>query len=77
MTEYSDIAAWAETNGYGNYNYILSLMEKSKMIPGYERKTMEIYEGVGKDYGYNEELCKILDSYVKLCNNGESEEILL
>jgi len=77
MTEYSDIAAWAETNGFSNYNYILSLMEKSKMIPGYERKTMEIYEGVGKDYGYDQELCEILDSYVNLCNNGKSEEILL
>lgn len=65
MLTYADVAAWADTNKLGHYNSTLSLMEESQMIPGYESKTFDLYKGVGKDYGYTEELSSILDAFVE------------
>ena len=74
MLTYADVAAWTDTNKLGHYNSVLSMMEESNMIPGYETKTFDLYKGVGKDYGYTEELSDIIDAFVKA--NG-AQEILL
>lgn len=61
----SDVAAFAETLGKDyHYNGVLTLMEKDHILPFYERKTLEIYKGIGKDYGWSEALCEIFDAYV-------------
>ena len=74
MEDFSSVAAWAEMNKLGHYNNVLGLMEKDRMIPGYESKTFDLYKGVGRDYGYSEELSSILDAFVEA--NG-AQEILL
>lgn len=74
MEDFSGVAAWAEMNKLGDYNNVLGLMEKDRMIPGYESKTFDLYKGVGRDYGYSEELSSILDAFVEA--NG-AQEILL
>lgn len=63
MNSYDHVAAFAEREGYGNYNFVINLMEADGMIPGYENKTFDIYCGVGRDYGYGETLSEILDAY--------------
>jgi hypothetical protein len=74
MEDFSSVAAWAEMNKLGCYNNVLGLMEKDRMIPGYESKTFDLYKGVGRDYGYSAELSIILDAFVEA--NG-AQEILL
>ena len=74
MLTYADVAVWADENKLGYYNAILSMMEESGMIPGYEAKTWDLYQGVGKDYGYTEELSDILDAFVKA--NGPQKILL-
>ena len=74
MMDYADVAAWADMNKLGSYNGVLALMEEDHMIPGYESKTFDLYKGVGKSYGYGQELSNILDAFVQA--NG-AQEILL
>ena len=74
MLYYADVAAWADGNGKGDYNTVLGLMTKDRMIPGYESKTFDLYKGVGRDYGYSEELSGILDAFVE---SKGPQEILL
>ena len=71
MNTYADVAAWAEGEGLCGYNATIALMEKSGLIPGYESPTFELYKGVGQSYGYDEELCRILDAYVSEHGDGE------
>lgn len=59
-----DVAEFAEKFGF-NYNEFINLMEKSKIIPFYERKVLEVYIGVGKDYGWSEEVSNVFDKYVE------------
>lgn len=62
----ADVAAFAESMGKDyHYNGVLSLMEKDHIIPFYERKTLEVYKGVGESYGWSEALCEIFDAYVE------------
>lgn len=45
------------------------MMEKDDIIPFYEQKYLSIYVGIGKSYGWSEEVCKVFDAYVE--KNGE------
>lgn len=74
MKEYSDVAMFAERKELANYNEAISLMEKDKLIPGYETPTFTLYKGVGRDYGYSEQLSNILDAYVE--ENGDTEILI-
>ena len=71
MEDYADVALFAERKGLANYNEAISLMEKDKLIPGYETPTFTLYKGVGRDYGYSDILSNILDAYVS--ENGDTE----
>lgn len=64
LNSVADVAAFASTLGYC-YNSVLSMMEKDSIIPFYEQKTLDVYKGVGKDYGWSDDLCKIFDAYVE------------
>ena len=44
------------------------------MILGYETKPFQLYQGVGKDYGFSVELSDILDKFVE--EKGEQEILL-
>lgn len=59
-----DVAVFAEKFGF-NYNDFINLMEKSKIIPFYERKVLEVYIGVGKDYSWSEDVSNVFDKYVE------------
>lgn len=74
MEDFSGVAAWASMNNLGDYNAVIGMMEKDHMIPGYESKTFDLYKGVGRDYGYSQELSQILDAFVEA--NGEQEILL-
>jgi hypothetical protein len=66
LNSVADVAAFAESMGKGyHYNGVLVLMEKDHVIPFYEQKTMDVYKGIGKDYGWSEALCEIFDAYVE------------
>lgn len=72
LNSVADVAAFAESMDKDyHYNGVLALMEKDRIIPFYESKTLEIYKGVGKDYGWSETLCEIFDAYVE--KNGKQE----
>lgn len=72
LNSVSDVAAFAESMGKGyNYNGVLTMMEEDHIIPFYERKTLEVYKGIGKDYGWSESLCEIFDAYVE--KHGDQE----
>lgn len=71
MKDYADVAAWGSQNGHGDYNAILTQMQKDRMIPGYESHTWELYKGVGRAYGYSESLSALLDAYV--AEHGDCE----
>jgi hypothetical protein len=71
MEDYADVASFAERKGLANYNEAISIMEKDKLIPGYETPTFTLYKGVGRDYGYSDTLSNILDAYVS--ENGDTE----
>lgn len=61
----ADVASFAETMGENYcYNGVLNMMEEDDIIPFYERKTLEIYKGIGKSYGWSDDLCKIFDAYI-------------
>lgn len=59
-----DVASFAEKFGYG-YNQFIEMMEKDGILPFYERRTLEVYTGVGKSYGWSPELCAVFDAYVE------------
>lgn len=59
-----DVASFAENLGY-SYNEVISMMEKDDILPFYEMRTLEVYTGVGKAYGWSPELCTIFDAYVE------------
>lgn len=65
MYDYSDVAAWGSANGFGDYNSIINMMKKDRMIPGYETPTRDLYTGMGNDYGYSDTLSAIIDGFVK------------
>lgn len=65
-----DVASFAEKLGYG-YNQFIEMMEKDDILPFYERRTLEVYTGVGKSYGWSPELCAVFDAYVE--EYGEQE----
>jgi hypothetical protein len=66
LNSVADVAAFAESMGKDyHYNGVLALMEKDHILPFYERKTLEVYKGVGKGYGWSEALCEIFDAYVE------------
>ena len=66
LNSVADVAAFAESMGKDyHYNGVLDLMEKDRILPFYERKTLEVYKGIGKDYGWSEALCEIFDAYVE------------
>lgn len=65
-----DVASFAEKFGYG-YNQFIEMMEKDGILPFYERRTLEVYTGVGKSYGWSPELCAVFDAYVE--EYGEQE----
>lgn len=72
LNSISDVASFAETLGKDyHYNGVLTMMEKDRIIPFYEQKTLDVYKGVGKDYGWSETLCEIFDAYVE--KNGAQE----
>ena len=70
MYDIGDLAAFAETIGY-NYNEAISIMEKDRFVPFYEKKYKELYSGMGSDYGFSEDLSKIIDKFVEA--HGECE----
>jgi len=70
MKSVYDVASFAEKLGY-SYNQVINMMEKSGVVPFYEQKTLTIYTGVGKDYGWSEKLSDIFDAYVK--ENGAQD----
>lgn len=63
MNSVADVAVHAEKLGY-NYNQVLNMMERDQILPFYERKSLEVYKGIGNSYGWCDELCEIFDSYV-------------
>lgn len=66
LNSVADVAAFAESMDKDyHYNGVLSLMEQDRILPFYERKTLEVYKGVGKGYGWSPELCEIFDAYVE------------
>ena len=68
MNSVYDIACFAEEFGIC-YNSFIEMMEKDDIIPFYEQKYLSIYLGIGKSYGWSEEVCKVFDAYVE--KNGE------
>lgn len=60
-----DVAEFAERKCNINYNAFINLMEKSKIIPFYERKVLEIYKDVGKDYGWSQEVTDVFNKYIE------------
>lgn len=64
LNSVADVASFSESLGY-SYNSVLSMMENDSIIPFYESKTLDIYKGIGKDYGWHEDLCIIFDAYVE------------
>jgi hypothetical protein len=70
MYDIGDLALFAETLGY-NYNEAITIMEKDDFVPFYEKRFRELYIGMGSDYGYGEDLSKILDKFVEA--HGECE----
>lgn len=66
LNSVADVAAFAESMGDKRfcYNGVLAMMERDNILPFYERKTLEVYKGVGNSYGWSDELCEIFDAYV-------------
>lgn len=68
MKSIGDVACYAEDQGYLSYNQALTQFENDKIIPGYERHVLELYEGIGKDYGWSEITCKIFEGFIEKYN---------
>lgn len=60
-----DVAAFAEEKLDIDYNKFIDLMEESKIIPFYERKVLEIYKDIGKDYGWLQEVTDVFNKYIE------------
>lgn len=72
MNTVFDVASFSESlsDSY-TYNGIIEMMEIAGILPFYESKSIEVYKGVGKAYGWTEELCIIFDAYVEKYGDQE------
>lgn len=64
MRDFSDIAAFASGKGLGHYNAVIELMEKDGFLHC-DEGAVYVYTGIGKDYGYSEQLSEIFDKFVE------------
>lgn len=74
VCEFGDLLCHAEKLGY-SWNTAHDILVDDEVPPMYESYQRDIYVGMGPDYGWSEDSCKIVDGY--LASEGVSECTLL
>jgi hypothetical protein len=63
LFDWTDLLHYACTIGY-HWNQAHDILVKDEVPPMYESRTTELYEGVGDDYGWSEDTCKIVNGFL-------------
>ena len=63
IVDYSDLLHFAVEIGI-DWNTACDIMDRDEVRPMYECNQVDIYPGMGKDYGWSEESSRIVDGFM-------------
>ncbi len=64
LIDFGDLLRYATTIGF-HWNQAHDILVKDEVCPMDESESMDLYPGVGKDYGWSEDSIKIVEGFLR------------